>query len=382
VNRDIRPNTPLDLSADDARLRRRVLSRFTPREGLSVLVGVLSLILLALVLYLALLLQPSRFGGQPPAHVRAGIRPLREITGPGVGKLPEFLRPMGAAFGKDGRMYVADTGNNRICAFDAKGKYLFQFGEYGTTKPADGSKSTWKPGQFDFPTDVATDERGNVIVADFHNDQIQMFTSEGRFVRAFPNPRRVTGTGGSGAGGTGIAVTAVAASNGLVYATDTYQVFVFAENGRLLRQFGEPGVGPSGLDHPNGIDVASDGTIYVSDSNHNRVLAFSPAGRPLWQLGRAASTETTSPAPGAGPSPFGLPRGVTTFGKDQLIVVDAFSFRLVRVRRDGTLLTQYGERGTEPAQMNFPNGIDASGDKLIVADKENNRAIEVQLVGR
>lgn len=40
----------------------------------------------------------------------------------------------------------------------------------------------------------------------------------------------------------------------------------------------------------------------------------------------------------------------------------------------------YGERGVEPAQFNFPNDVDAAGNRLVVADKENNRAQLVEMV--
>ena len=52
---------------------------------------------------------------------RAGIEPVFSIVGPGKGAAPYFKRPMGAAFGLDGRIYVSDTGNNRVCVFNRDG---------------------------------------------------------------------------------------------------------------------------------------------------------------------------------------------------------------------------------------------------------------------
>lgn len=376
--------TPGDTAAAPERKPKRRGFYLTPRQAFGGLALVLALLLIGLILYLLSALQPRGFvakGGE----TLDGIKPLLAITGPGKGDKPKFDRPMGVAFGKEGRIYVADTGNNRVVVFDRNGKYLKQFGEFGVAKPLPGIPSTWKPGRLNFPTGVATDEGGNVYVADFHNDQVQVFTSEGKFVRAFPDRAKPTGRGSSGQDGQGIAVTAVAVRGDYVYATDTYQVFVFRKTGELVRQFGMPGLGPSGLDHPNGIDVAEDGTIYVSDSNHNRVSAFSADGKPLWQLGRPAQATTATPDPNAERAEngvFGLPRGLTVLDNDELIVVDTFDFRLVRLSTDGKELARYGDRGVAPAQMNFPNAVDAQGDRLVVADKENGRAIVVRLIGR
>jgi DNA-binding beta-propeller fold protein YncE len=142
------------------------------KQFLIVLAVALALLLAALIAMLFALspVQPDA----TPTTV-AGIRPLFVIYGPGVGDKPRFSRPMGAAFGKDGRVYVADTGNNRVVVFDKNARYLFEFGGLGVAKPAPGGKLSWKPGRMNYPTDVTTDEDGNVYVADFRNDQIQTF---------------------------------------------------------------------------------------------------------------------------------------------------------------------------------------------------------------
>jgi len=328
---------------------------------------VLALALVALLLYLLFLLAPETFlsrGGD----VQSGLRPIMVINGPGRGENPTFSRPMGMAFGEDGRIYVSDTENDRIVAFDARGAFLFEFGGKGIAKPLPGAMNTWKEGLLNYPLGMDTDSEGNLYVADFRNDQIQVFDPDGEFIRRFPNPQEVVGKGSSGQEGTGIAVTDVAVHEGKVYATDAFQIFVFTDEGELLNQFGKPGTWEGDLDHPNGIDVGEDGTIYVSDSNHNRVIAFDEEGEVIWTLGEPV-TEIAQQVEHT----FGLPRGLSVLDDGSILVVDAFEFELVRISAEGEEIIRYGKRGVEPAQLNFPNGVAVDGDRIGVADKENDR---------
>jgi DNA-binding beta-propeller fold protein YncE len=282
------------------------------------------------------------------------------------------------AFGSDGRIYVSDTENDRIVVFTGGGRFLFEFGAKGIAKPLPGAVNTWEEGLLNYPLGIDADEDGNIYVADFRNDQIQVFDPEGRFIRRFPDPYEPTGKGSSGQDGTGIAVTDVAVHDGKVYALDTYQVFVFTTEGELVDQFGKPGSQLGDLDHPNGIAVAEDGSIYVSDSNHNRVNAYLPDGEAEWSLGEPVSDISMEKQDDE--NPFGLPRGLTVLPDGTVLVVDAFEFELVRISEDGEEIARYGARGVEPAEFNFPNGIDSASDRVGVADKENDRIQILELV--
>ncbi len=352
--------------------RRRL--HLTQRQGFIFLAIILAIVLIALIIYLLLALSGGGFtrsGGE----VVEGLKPLLVIEGPGEGEKPKFSRPMSAAFGADGNIYVSDSGNNRICVFNGRGEFLFEFGEFGVAKPLPGAQNSWAEGRLNFPLGVDVDENGNVYVADFRNDQIQVFDRDGTFLRRFPDPLQEVGKGSSGQDGTGIAVTDVAVWAGKVYALDAYQVFVFTLDGEFYAQFGKPGSGPGDLDHPNGIEVADDGTIYVSDSNHNRIIAYAQTGDVLWNLGEPVSdiakeVEYT----------FGLPRGITVLSDGSLLVVDAFEHALTRVSAQGEFIRRYGRRGTQPAEFNFPNGIDDTKNRVVVADKENDRVQVLELV--
>jgi DNA-binding beta-propeller fold protein YncE len=347
--------------------------QITPRQMFIAMAVVLLIALIALIAYLLLVLSPETLvvrGGDE----RGGLRPIMVIAGPGEGQKPSFQRPMGVAYGNDGRIYVADTENDRIAVFDDNGSFLFEFGGKGIAKPFPGANVTWEEGQLNYPLGMDTDSEGNLYVADFRNDQIQVFDEDGNFLRRFPDPTTVVGKGASGQDGTGIAVTDVAVHGDKVYATDAFQIVVFTTDGEFVDQWGKPGSWVGDLDRPNGIAVGEDGTIYVSDSNNNRVVAFDEEGEVIWQLGERVGEIDEQVE-----NSFGLPRGIAVLDDGSLLVVDAFEFDLVRVSSEGELLVRYGERGAEPAQMNFPNGVAVDGDRILVSDKENDRVQVLEL---
>lgn len=348
----------------------------SPRRTFLAIAALLALLLLGLVGFLIYLAMSNGYTQKGGAE-QAGIVPLLQIYGPGAGTTPKFNKPMGAAFGPDGRIYVADTQNNRIAVFSKGGRFLFEFGGFGIAKPLAGSTMTWKPGLLSYPTDVAVDKNGDVYVADFYNDSISVFNKKGRFLRRFPDPYKPVGEGSSGQDGGGIRVTAVTVVDGKVYATDEYQVFVFDTSGKLLRQFGKPGAGPGDLDHPNGLAVDSSGRVFVSDSNHNRVTAFSPDGTVLWVTGTKVTEvmKTTD-------NPFILPRGLCLTLDGSIIVADPLGQTLVKLDRDGKVVGHFGMRGDQPGQLNFPNDVDARKDTVLITDKENNRVQVVRLTAK
>ena len=123
----------------------------------------------------------------------------------------------------------------------------------------------------------------------------------------------------------------------------------------------------------NGIAVSEDGqTVYVSDSNHGRVTAFSPDGEVRWQVGTiAAGMDDDSDRP------LQLPRGLCVESDGSILVTDAFSFEVVRISAEGEILTRFGDRGVEAGQWNFANDVAPFRSFALVADKGNER---VQMV--
>lgn len=64
---------------------------------------------------------------------------------------------------RNGRMYVVDYMRHTINAYDSTGKYLFEFGGLG-----------WGEGWFQYPRDISVDPEGRIFVADTFNDRIEI----------------------------------------------------------------------------------------------------------------------------------------------------------------------------------------------------------------
>lgn len=349
----------------------------TARQALSIAAVALAIILVVLLVYLFLYLDR---GGAPASRPTASphVEAVWQVYGPAEGGRPRFDGPMGVAASDDGRIYVTDAGNNRVCEFDAQGRFVREFGTFGVAKPAPGVEATYVPGSLNYPVGVDVDDDGNVYVASFYNDSIEVFDPDGEPLRRFPDPTTLVGKGGSGYGGRGIAVTDVAVHGDRVYATDAYQVVVFTPDGEFVSQWGKPGSGEGDLDRPNGIAVSEDGqTVYVSDSNHGRVTAYTPAGDVRWQVGAIPEgmADTSERA-------LQLPRGLCVDSDGSILVADSFGFEIVRISAGGKVLTRYGARGIEPGQWNFSNDVSIFRGFALIADKGNGRVQMVRFTGR
>ncbi|GAA6083955.1 tripartite motif-containing protein 3-like isoform X1, partial [Tachysurus ichikawai] len=81
----------------------------------------------------------------------------QKLSKSGPGFSPHFV-----AVNNKNEIIVTDFHNHSVKVFSADGEFLFKFGSHG-----EGN------GQFNAPTGVAVDANGNIIVADWGNSRIQ-----------------------------------------------------------------------------------------------------------------------------------------------------------------------------------------------------------------
>ena len=108
-------------------------------------------------------------------------------SGPG-----QLNTPWGIGLDKDGNVFVADWRNDRIQQFTAQGEWQASFGQPGTggdtsiVQKMGGIKLSNVPvGQFNRPAGVCVDQDGDIYVADWLNNRVQVLTPDGRFISEF-----------------------------------------------------------------------------------------------------------------------------------------------------------------------------------------------------
>ncbi|NLC13420.1 MAG: hypothetical protein GX768_05185, partial [Chloroflexi bacterium] len=84
-----------------------------------------------------------------------------------VGTMDGFWGPRGITVDKDNRVFVTDTGKQRVVIFDSQGTYLTQFGGVGL-----------EAGKLDEPVGIDIADDGRVYIADTWNYRVQVFTPD------------------------------------------------------------------------------------------------------------------------------------------------------------------------------------------------------------
>ena len=109
----------------------------------------------------------------------------------------EFNLPWGMCLDGEDNVFVADWRNDRVQSFTSDGKWLASFGTPGTGGDCYNARvkggitySDAPVGQFNRPTGVCVDEDGDIYIADWLNNRVQVLTPDGRFITEF------TGDGG------------------------------------------------------------------------------------------------------------------------------------------------------------------------------------------
>lgn len=213
-------------------------------------------------------------------------------------------RPTGLCFDRKGRLWVADSSNNRIL--------MYEVAAYRESNPyADKvigqpdfttSTSATTASKLKDPYGVAVDQNDRLWVADDDNNRVLRFDS----VSTKPIKD--------------------AAADGVL--------------GQANFTTGTSGSGSSGLQHPIGIAISNSGTLFVACESANRIMVFNNAA----SLGNGAGANIVLGQPGFATTSSGLsatslnnPYGVSATADGSVWVSDYGNNRLVRFDKVSTL---------------------------------------------
>lgn len=185
-----------------------------------------------------------------------------------LGGYGDLSRPGALALAPAGdRLYVTDTGHDRVVVLGRDGRALTAWGT-----PGQGPGSMLRPHGIALSPDGAS-----VYLIDLVSPRVQVFTPDGRFVRA---------TAEGPADPAIINPTAISAGpDGTVYLTDETlgRVSRFSPELEFLDAWGGAhGSGPGAFYNPQGVAVDAAGRVWVVDYGNHRGQTFSPTGEFLF----------------------------------------------------------------------------------------------------
>lgn len=168
-------------------------------------------------------------------------------------------QPTGIAYSSiKNEIWVVETSAHRISILNENGEIIKQIGKRGLAT-----------GEFNFPTHIWIDARGNVYIIDSMNFRVQIFDKDGNIISVFGSQGDATGFF---ARPKGIATD----SYGNIYIVDGlfHVVQVFDIKGNFLYKFGNQGHGDGEFWMPTGIFIDDHNFIYIADSYNSRVQIF------------------------------------------------------------------------------------------------------------
>ena len=217
--------------------------------------------------------EASDEGTEPLKHVKPPLPPVDGM----------FRQVTDVAWEASGNAYISDGYvNSRIAKVDKEGNWLKSWGEPGD-----------QPGQFNVPHSIAVDAQNNIYVADRGNRRIQVFNTDGKFLRQFTidvpapadarpaignKPASTTGTMSPGAPWT-LCITP--GPNQVLYTSDAFpgRIYKLSLDGKVLGVLGKSGkqLGQFGWIHE--IACPSADELYVAELLNWRIqkLVLEPA---------------------------------------------------------------------------------------------------------
>ncbi len=179
----------------------------------------------------------------------------------------EFTIPGGVAVASNGDLYVAGFIQQRVQQLRADGRFIRQWG-------VTGEAGTFG-GKLRYPTDVAISKNGTLFIADGYNDRVLAIDSNGELLTKWGGPFAINIFGPFNGWFTTLTGISVGPS-GNVFVADFYndRVQKFTSDGQFLTAFGIKSNAPT---HTTiAVAEADDGSVFVADYAHHQIQKWRP----------------------------------------------------------------------------------------------------------
>jgi len=239
---------------------------------------------------------------------------------------PKCYNPTGIIAADDGTLYVTDTYHHDIRKISTDGKVSKVAGSIKGFK--DGNS---KDALFDCPCSITVSNDGTLYVADTYNHRIRKISTDG------------------------IVSTIAGSSKGFKDGNGNVALF----------------------SRPYGITISRDGTLYIADTDNQRIRKISTDGIVSTVAG---STEFGFRDGNANVALFNDPCSIVISHDDTLYVSDHHNYRIRKISTNGMVSTIAGPRsfGDTNGFTHFPIGIAISRYGILyVADSFVNRILKI-----
>ena len=285
-----------------------------------------------------------------PFPVKPKPRQFRHVLSFGQQGLSVGMRcsPYGVAVNERDEIAVTDTDNHRVQVFSSDGTYLRSFGRKGD-----------KQGEFNFPAGIAFDKNKRSIVVDSNNHRVQLFNEQGEYLSQFGGEGNLDHQLKSPLG------LSVDRNENIIVADKGNKVIkTFSPSGQFLYKLGE-GEG-EGFTSPFHC-IQHDKYLIVSDGGAHCIKVFDINGNFLYKFGNKGNSD----------GEFRSPRFLSVNKAGHLMVCDRDNYTVQVFEMSGKFVTKFGKQGSGPGEFEGPISTAILSDGKIVVTDFFNDSIQI-----